>query len=72
MLNMLIAIMSDTFEQLIEKRELNSVKTRISVVSELSGNIDADDEADSKRFLYVITPDEDENVDFETWEGSIN
>ena len=39
MLNMLIAIMGDTFEHVIENQDLNSTKTKIQVMSELADNI---------------------------------
>ena len=42
MLNMLIAIMGDTFERTIENRELNAVKTKLELVAELSRNIKSD------------------------------
>ena len=71
MLNMLIAIMSDTFEHIIENKDLNSIKTKIAVMGELANNIHQDEEVDEERFLFVITPDEDEQDNIETWEGSI-
>ena len=71
MLNMLIAIMSDTFEHIIENKDLNSIKTKIEVMGELANNIHQDGEVDEERFLFVITPDEDEQDNIETWEGSI-
>ena len=71
MLNMLIAIMGDTFEHVIESQELNSVKTKIEVMSELASNIHTSGEVDDQRFIFVITPIEDEHDSLETWEGSI-
>ena len=71
MMNMLIAIMGDTFENIIENKELNSVKTKIEVMGELASNIHTSGKVDDKRFLFVITPDEDEHDSLETWEGSI-
>ena len=71
MLNMLIAIMGDTFEHIIENKDLNSVKTKIEVMGELASNIHTSGEVDDNRFLFVITPDEDEHDSLESWEGSI-
>ena len=34
MLNMLIAIMGDTYERIIENREVNEVKTLLSLIGE--------------------------------------
>lgn len=71
MLNMLIAIMSDTFEHTIENRELNSNKTKIGVMSELAENIFEKEDGDPRRFMFIITPDLNEQEDTETWEGTI-
>ena len=61
MLNMLIAIMGDTFEHTIENHELNSVKTKIEVMSEYANNIHIQSDGDDHpRFLFVVTPDEDD------------
>ena len=72
MLNMLIAIMGDTFEHSIENQDLNSIKTKIEVMSELADSIhDDSDLSDDKRFLFVVSPDEVEQDSTLTWEGSI-
>ena len=52
MLNMLIAIMGDTFERTIENRELNAVKTKLELVAELSSNIHGDDDYKSINCIY--------------------
>ena len=39
MLNMLIAIMGDTYERIIENREVNEVKTLLSLIGEQSTNL---------------------------------
>ena len=57
MFNMLIAIMGDTFERIIENKELNSTMTKLELMSELSTNIH-DEEEDNMFFLYVVQPDE--------------
>ena len=71
MLNMLIAIMGDTFEHIIENQELNMIKTKIEVMSELAFNIHTQEDPNEYRFLFIVTPDEDEQDSLETWEGSI-
>ena len=77
-LNMLIAIMGDTFARIIENRDLNSTKTKLELLSDLSVNIYQSEsqvsEVDEKieRFLFVVTPDEDEQDELSTWEGSIS
>ena len=78
MLNMLIAIMGDTFERTIQNRDLNSTKTKLELLSDLSVNIYQSEsqvsEVDEKieRFLFVVTPDDDEQNELGTWEGSIS
>ena len=73
MLNMLIAIMGDTFERVTENKELNSIKTKLKIVSELMYNIPLDkDEGDDKSLLFVVTPDDDGENDVVTWEGTVN
>ena len=39
MLNMMIAIMGDTFARTIENRDLNSTKTKLELLGDLSANI---------------------------------
>ena len=39
MLNMLIAIMGDTYERIIENRDINEVKTKLSLMGEQASNI---------------------------------
>lgn len=39
MLNMLIAIMGDKYEQVIENYELNSTKSKLETISEYAANI---------------------------------
>ena len=69
MLNMLIAIMSDTFERTIENRDLNAVKTKLEIMGEQASIIDKldwnklfskkEDDSDAlKSFLFIVTPDE--------------
>ena len=39
MLNMLIAIMGDTYEKIIENRDVNEVKTQLQLMGECATNI---------------------------------
>ena len=41
MLNMLIAIMGDTFDRHMENRNVNAIKAKLSLMSDLDGVIDA-------------------------------
>ena len=79
MLNMLIAIMGDTFERTIENRQLNNTRTKIELMGEQTHNIidfscfgKKDEKSDQeKTYLFVITPDEADIDENDSWEGSI-
>ena len=125
MLNMLIAIMGDTYEKIIENRDVNEVKTLLSLMGEQATNIQVlvlcqkitrlareghmrwmdhihrhrgepvftqwnwynaipffffngilealgwVDDSHNEHFLFLITPDEVDESDVESWEGSI-
>ena len=67
-LNMLIAIMSDTFEKVIEQRPTFSLKNKLMTLAAMESVIRSKESDDdhSKVFLYVITPvssDHDERTD---------
>ena len=78
MLNMLIAIMGDTFARTMENRDLNSTKTKLELLGDLSANIyqstthGHEEDRPVERFLFVVTPDEDEQDPLGSWEGSIS
>lgn len=56
MLNMLIAIMGDTFERIISNKELNSRMMRLRLMSEQSGILSSKfkSEHDNECFLYLV------------------
>merc|ERR1719350_2470808 len=75
-LNMLIAIMSDTFEKVIEQRPTFSLKNKLMILAAMESMIrtkEADD--NSKDFLFVIMPvgsDPDEGISSQSgddWRG---
>ena len=70
MLNMLIAIMGDTFERITENRALYSTLTKLGLMGELADVI-KEREEDTKYFMFVVTPDEKDDDEFGDWEGSI-
>ena len=73
MLNMLIAIMGDTYARVMDNKELYRVKTKLAITSELSSNfLNASRETDDKVFLFVVTPDEVGQEETGEWQGSIN
>ena len=63
-LNMLIAIMGDTFERVIEKRTTFSLKNKLMILANMESEIRSKEEDDdSKVFLYVIMPDSGDQED---------
>ena len=55
-LNMLVAIMGDTFDTVYEKKQLHGMKTKLNFVSEIEKDYFKKDESDQYDFLYVIKP----------------
>ena len=72
---MLIAIMSDTFEKVIEQRPTFSLKNKLMILASMDIVINTKGSGDdSKDFLYIITPvsgDHDEGIDSQSdsWRG---
>ena len=69
MLNMLIAIMGNTFGEVFAEKELNGTMTKLDLMGELADNIylSAEDRADKKVFMFVVTVD-DRDESQEAWE----
>ena len=72
MLNMVIAIMGDTYERVMENTDLNRIKMKLNLMSEQKFVFSNEKEKDSKYFMYYVTPDEDEDIDLGAWEGTIS
>ena len=73
MLNMLIAIMGDSFERVMENRDINATKMKLGFMDDMAGTvgqISSRDETDV--FMFIVKPDEDELLDADEWEGTIN
>lgn len=74
MLNMLIAIMGDTFGRVMEKKEIKGIQTKLDLMSDLAGiigNTKAANEGDGD-YLFIVEPDDEEGGDGEDWEGAVN
>jgi len=59
MLNMLIAIMSDTFGKVYAKQDINAMKTKIGFISEIEKSFivsTGKQGENEKNFIYVIRP----------------
>jgi hypothetical protein len=72
MLNMLIAIMGDTFERVIENRDVNAIKSKLDLLSDLVATMaQRDYKEDKEQFLFVVQPDDADDDDGDEWEGTI-
>ena len=61
MLNMLIAIMGDTFGRIIEAKDVNAMKTKIELMTDLAKILDDKQQASSNEvFLFVVQPELDD------------
>ena len=74
MLNMLIAIMGDTFGRVMENAEVNGTKTKLDLMSDLASIIGTNKSVASNEgdYLFMVTPDDDEGDHGDSWEGAIN
>ena len=75
-LNMLIAIMGDTFDRVMEQKPTYSLKNKLMLMASMKSIIGSKEKEDAtKVFLYVIQPvlDEDEvNEDQNLWRGKVH
>ena len=74
MLNMLIAIMGDTFERVIENRDVNATKTKLELMCDLVSTLQQTGKPgdEKKYFMFIVMPDDDQVDDEDDWEGSVN
>ena len=75
-LNMLIAIMGDTFDRVMDQKPTYSLKNKLMLMASMKSIIGSQEKEDeSKIFLYVIQPvqDVDEvNEDQSLWRGKVH
>lgn len=70
MLNMLIAIMGDTFDKVTENRRTFTMRTKLQILGDYTGNFPEKETNDL--FLFSVTIDQDEQEDgYDTWEGLV-
>ena len=76
MLNMIIAIMGNTFDKVIEKKEMAAMNVKIGILSEYRHIINRVNKGkkDFSNFIFVVTPDidMDELEASSDWEGGFN
>ena len=74
MLNMLIAIMGDTFERITEQRTLFATRTKLALLADYAANIRTAPTPDdlAKKFLFVVEPEAEEEGFDESWQGTVH
>ena len=73
MLNMLIAIMGDSYAFATENVKRFSIQTKLDIlISQAPSLSQSDREEDKKVFMIVAKPTDDEDLDSDGWSGSIN
>ena len=75
MLNMIIAIMGNTFDKVIEKKEMHAMNVKLSILSEYRHVINlVNRKRDYANFIFMVAPiiDEDELEASTDWEGGFN
>ena len=73
MLNMLIAIMGDSFDRSMENKERFGIKTKLEILSSLAPvMLQKSAENEEKLFMIVVEPQDTEDDINDDWEGSIN
>lgn len=71
-LNMLIAIMGDTFDRLTEKKQRNGTIQQTQMIADFMQNLSVNKYFNTHRFLYMISPITQEEVEADVWEGGYN
>ena len=74
MLNMLISIMSDTFDRMMENRDINAVRSKLELVGDLVAILKHSDREDEPRkffFILQIVKDEEDDDKQDEWQGTI-
>ena len=74
MLNMLIALMGDTFERITENRPLYATRTKLELLADYSANIRIKPTSEdlAKKFLFVVLPEIEEEGFDEDWQGIVH
>jgi hypothetical protein len=70
-LNMLIAIMGDTFDAVLEKQEQYAMKEKIRILNDFVGIVDGLGRENEVNFIYAAEPSTKGNDEGEGWDGKI-
>ena len=67
MLNMLIAVMSNTFENAMDLRVANSIRMRLLILSELSPLLNSTTKTNEENVYMVVIRQVTEETDEDSW-----
>jgi len=71
-LNMLIAVMGDTYERIIENKDVNSTMTKLTIMDDLLAQLPQETSVKEQEvYLFVTMHEADADDDGESWEGSL-
>mmetsp|Transcript_2938 Transcript_2938/g.4004 ORF Transcript_2938/g.4004 Transcript_2938/m.4004 type:complete len:230 (-) Transcript_2938:532-1221(-) len=71
-LNMLIAVMGDTYERIIENKEVNATMTKLTIMDDMNALLPHETSSKQKDvYLFVTKPLNDDGDDNDSWEGSL-
>ena len=70
-LNMLIAIMGNTFDSVKESEAKSEAEMKIQILSDYISNIKSVDSTNKKNFIVLVTLDEEDD-ESGGWDGSVN
>ena len=70
---MLVSIMGDSFERVMENRDVNATKMKLGFMDDMASTIGKTSASEETEvFMFIVKPIEDSNEDGEEWEGKIN
>ena len=72
MLNMLIAIMGDTFERIYTEKAVNALKTKIELMKDMALIMNGRTKQEEKVFLIFVQPELEEDEETDEWVGTFN
>ena len=72
MLNMLIAIMGDTFDKTYSDKSVHALNTKIRLMSDMALIMNRKESETEKVFLIVAQPELEEDEEANEWVGTFN
>mmetsp|Transcript_10185 Transcript_10185/g.13817 ORF Transcript_10185/g.13817 Transcript_10185/m.13817 type:complete len:252 (-) Transcript_10185:385-1140(-) len=73
MLNMLIAIMGNTYDNFMEYQDVNSIRMKLQILSEQAPILaQVSSKVEQNVYMVVVRPSESEAFESDTWQGTVN